>query len=136
MNDELCNPALWSSSATAAAANAVSQQPHQHQAPPPPLHSADSDASDAAGGGSGGSGGSLDEARHRYKIAVAALRASIAAVSPCTQVRTYFLLHLVLTPLFTPGNMKFRRTRQAKGSAELCTSGSNVLIVKLWSIKN
>ncbi|CAM0904898.1 unnamed protein product [Alopecurus aequalis] len=88
MNDELCNPALWSSSATAAAAaaaTAVSQQPHQHHAPLLPLHSADSDASDTVGGGSGGSGGSLDEARHRYKIAVTALRASIAAVSPCTQ---------------------------------------------------
>ncbi|KAM0870083.1 hypothetical protein ACQ4PT_023330 [Festuca glaucescens] len=88
MNDELCNPALWSSSATAAAATAISQQPHQHHAPPPPLHSADSEASDAVGGGAGGSGGSLDEARHRYKIAVAALRASIAAVSPCTQEMT------------------------------------------------
>lgn len=85
MNDELCNPALWSSSATATAAAAVSQQPHQHHALPPPPHSADSDASDAAGGGPGGSGGSLDEARHRYKIAVTALRASIAAVSPGTQ---------------------------------------------------
>ncbi|XP_047067098.1 mediator of RNA polymerase II transcription subunit 30-like [Lolium rigidum] len=85
MNDELCNPALWSSSATAAAATAISQQPHPHHGPPPPLHSADSEASDALGGGSGGSGGSLDEARHRYKIAVAALRASIAAVSPSTQ---------------------------------------------------
>ncbi|KAK1682841.1 hypothetical protein QYE76_043689 [Lolium multiflorum] len=85
MNDELCNPALWSSSATAAAATAISQQPHPHHGPPPPLHSADSEAADALGGGSGGSGGSLDEARHRYKIAVAALRSSIAAVSPCTQ---------------------------------------------------
>ncbi|XP_047067254.1 mediator of RNA polymerase II transcription subunit 30-like [Lolium rigidum] len=85
MNDELCNPALWSSSATAAAATAISQQPHPHHGPPPPLHSADSEASDALGGGSGGSGGSLDEARHRYKIAVAALRASIASVSPSTQ---------------------------------------------------
>uniref|UniRef100_A0ACD5UYI4 Uncharacterized protein n=1 Tax=Avena sativa TaxID=4498 RepID=A0ACD5UYI4_AVESA len=85
MNDELCNPALWSSSATATAAAAISQQPHQHHPPPPPPHSADSDASDAVGGGAGGSGGSLDEARHRYKIAVTALRASIAAVSPSTQ---------------------------------------------------
>ncbi|KAM3386654.1 hypothetical protein ACQJBY_009921 [Aegilops geniculata] len=84
MNDELCNPALWSSSATATAASAASQHPHHQNAAPPPPHSADSDA-DAMGGAAGGSGGSLDEARHRYKIAVAALRASIAAVSPSTQ---------------------------------------------------
>lgn len=86
MNDELCNPALWSSSATATAtaASAASQHPHHQNAAPPPPHSADSDA-DAMGGAAGGSGGSLDEVRHRYKIAVAALRASIAAVSPSTQ---------------------------------------------------
>ncbi|KAM3367091.1 hypothetical protein ACQJBY_016011 [Aegilops geniculata] len=84
MNDELCNPALWSSSATATAASAASQHPHHQNAAPPPPHSADSDA-DAMGGAAGGSGGSLDEARHRYKIAVAALRASIAVVSPSTQ---------------------------------------------------
>ncbi|KAF7001551.1 hypothetical protein CFC21_017201 [Triticum aestivum] len=85
MNDELCNPALWSSSATATAASAASQHPHHQNAAPPPPHSADSDA-DTMGGAAGGSGGSLDEARHRYKIAVAALRASIAAVSPSTQM--------------------------------------------------
>lgn len=86
MNDELCNPVLWSSSATASAAAAAgSQHPHQHQAAPPPPNCADSDVSDAAGGGAAGSGGSLDEARHRYKIAVAALRASISAVAPCAQ---------------------------------------------------
>ncbi|KAL6650712.1 hypothetical protein ACP70R_009637 [Stipagrostis hirtigluma subsp. patula] len=84
MNDELCNPALWSSSA----AGSQNQQSHHHAATPPMQHSADSDAADAAGGGAGGapgSGGSLDDARHRYKSAVAALRASISAVSSCTQ---------------------------------------------------
>ncbi|XP_062225455.1 mediator of RNA polymerase II transcription subunit 30-like [Phragmites australis] len=84
MNDELCNPALWSS----ASAGSQSQHPSHHAAATPPLHSADSDAAGAAGGGVGGapgSGGSLDDARHRYKSAVAALRASIAAVSSCAQ---------------------------------------------------
>ncbi|XP_062185478.1 mediator of RNA polymerase II transcription subunit 30-like [Phragmites australis] len=89
MNDELCNPALWSSSSSAStAAGSQVQHPSHHAAATPPLHSADSDAADAAGGGAGpapGSGGSLDEARHRYKSAVAALRASIAAVSSCAQ---------------------------------------------------
>lgn len=88
MNDELCNAGLWSSSSVSAAAAAVGSQ-HQHSATPPPLpppHSADSDAADA--GGATGPGGSLDEARHRYKSAVAALRASISAVSSCAQVRS------------------------------------------------
>ncbi|KAF0924981.1 hypothetical protein E2562_015044 [Oryza meyeriana var. granulata] len=89
MNDELCNPALWSSSASSGGGGLQHHSNHHHAGPPPPpLHSADSDASDAAGGGPGGapgSGGSLDEARHRYKVAVAALRASIAAVSSCAQ---------------------------------------------------
>jgi mannose/cellobiose epimerase-like protein (N-acyl-D-glucosamine 2-epimerase family) len=86
MNDELCNPALWSS----AAAGSQGQHPTHHSAATPPLHYADSDAADPSRGGAGpapGSGGSLDEARHRYKSAVAALRASIAAVSSCSQVR-------------------------------------------------
>ncbi|RLN42887.1 uncharacterized protein C2845_PM01G47440 [Panicum miliaceum] len=87
MNDELCNAGLWSSSsvsaAAAAAATATAGPQHQHSATPPPPHSADSDAADA--GGAPDPGGSLDEARHRYKSAVAALRASIAAVSSCAQ---------------------------------------------------
>jgi hypothetical protein len=85
MNDELCNAGLWSSFSVSAAAAAAGSQ-HQHSATPPPPHSADSDAADA--GGAPGPGGSLDEARHRYKSAVAALRASISAVSSCAQVRS------------------------------------------------
>ena len=83
MNDELCNAGVWSSSSVSAAAAAGPQ--HQHSATPLPPHSADPDAADA--GGAPAPGGSLDEARHRYKSAVAALRASIAAVSSCAQVR-------------------------------------------------
>lgn len=86
MNDELCNAGLWSSSSVsfaAAAAAAAGSQHHHSATPPPPPHSADSDAADA--GGAPGPGGSLDEARHRYKSAVAALRASISAVSSCAQ---------------------------------------------------
>ena len=85
MNDELCNAGLWSSSSVSAAAAAAAGPQHQYSATPPPPHSADSDAADA--GGAPAPGGSLDEARHRYKSAVAALRASIAAVSSCAQVR-------------------------------------------------
>jgi len=83
MNDELCNAGLWSSSSVSAAAAAAAGPQHQYSATPPPPHSADSDAADA--GSVPGPGGSLDEARHRYKSAVAALRASIAAMSFCAQ---------------------------------------------------
>ncbi|XP_040376243.1 mediator of RNA polymerase II transcription subunit 30-like [Oryza brachyantha] len=71
IDHELSDPALWSSSQ------------HQQQQQDPPA-AAGSDA--APGGGRGASpshGGSLDEARHSYKTAVAALRASITAVSSC-----------------------------------------------------
>jgi hypothetical protein len=88
MSDELCNPALWSSSS----AGSQGQHRSQHSAATPLLHSSDSDAADPAGGGVGpapGSGGSLDEARHRYKFAVAALHASIASMSSCSQVRDW-----------------------------------------------
>lgn len=85
MNEELCNAGLWSSSSVSAAAAAVAAagSQHHHSATPPPPHPADSDAADA--GSAPGPGGSLDEARHRYKSAVLALRASIAAVSSCSQ---------------------------------------------------
>ncbi|PWZ44303.1 hypothetical protein Zm00014a_032547 [Zea mays] len=81
MNDELCNAGLWSSSSVSATAAAGYQ--HHHSATLPTPHSVDSDAADA--GGAPSPGGSLDEARHRYKSAVAALRASISAVSSCAQ---------------------------------------------------
>uniref|UniRef100_A0A0A9GM01 Uncharacterized protein n=1 Tax=Arundo donax TaxID=35708 RepID=A0A0A9GM01_ARUDO len=68
MNDELCNPALWSSAS--AAAGSHGQHPNHHAAATPPLHSADSDAAGGGVWGAPGSGGSLDEARHRYKSAV------------------------------------------------------------------
>uniref|UniRef100_A0A804MHB9 Mediator of RNA polymerase II transcription subunit 30 n=1 Tax=Zea mays TaxID=4577 RepID=A0A804MHB9_MAIZE len=93
MNDELCNAGLWSSSsvsAAAAAAASAGSQHHQSATPPPP-HSADSDAADA--GGAPGPGGSLDEARHRYKSAVVALRDSISAVSSCPQKHDYCMPH-------------------------------------------
>lgn len=92
MNDELCNPALWSTTAaatsssspssTAASANGLSSHSNG-------LANGDASASDAAaahhhadlGGGAGGAaGGALGEAQFRYKNAVASLRAILAAI--------------------------------------------------------
>ncbi|XP_064980083.1 mediator of RNA polymerase II transcription subunit 30-like isoform X1 [Musa acuminata AAA Group] len=74
MNDELCNPVLWStlspghpSAALAGAGDAPVDSSHPSE----------------AGGGSGG--GVLDEARLRYKSAVLALRSCIAAIPSATQ---------------------------------------------------
>ncbi|PUZ39927.1 hypothetical protein GQ55_9G382800 [Panicum hallii var. hallii] len=83
MNDELCNADLWSSSSVSATSAAAAGSQHQHSATLPPPHSADFDAADTRG--APGPGGLLDEARHRYKSAVAALQASIATVSSCAQ---------------------------------------------------
>ncbi|CAH8330621.1 unnamed protein product [Eruca vesicaria subsp. sativa] len=72
MNDELCNPSLWSTPTTTAASNGNS------------LVSSDAAANDGApnhsesGGGSGNS--ALDEASLRYKNSVTSLRAVLAAI--------------------------------------------------------
>ncbi|KAB5532150.1 hypothetical protein DKX38_018820 [Salix brachista] len=82
MNDELCNPTLWSTTSTATS-TATS--------PITPSNALNSDANAAvsdsthelSGSGSGGGGvgnGALDEARFRYKNSVAALRDVLAAI--------------------------------------------------------
>ncbi|RRT58303.1 hypothetical protein B296_00044812 [Ensete ventricosum] len=75
MNDELCNPALWSTlspSHPSAALGGAGDAPVDSSSHP-----------SEAGGGSGG--GALDEARLRYKSAVFALRSCIAAIPSATQ---------------------------------------------------
>ncbi|PON95765.1 Mediator of RNA polymerase II transcription subunit [Trema orientale] len=100
MNDELCNPALWSTTSSS------SSPP-----PPPPPSSAtpaanglsnggvvngDASSSDNAsahhhgelggsGGASGGAGGPLAEAQFRYRNAVASLRAILSAIPTSSQ---------------------------------------------------
>ncbi|XP_020112005.1 mediator of RNA polymerase II transcription subunit 30 [Ananas comosus] len=92
MNDELCNPALWSSSSSSSSAAAAAAHPPPTGAGGGGVDSSDSSshisdgaAATASAASGGGSGGALDDARHRYKSAVAALRASIAAISASTQ---------------------------------------------------
>ncbi|KAH7670252.1 hypothetical protein IHE45_10G013500 [Dioscorea alata] len=77
MNDELCNPALWS--ATPASAGASSGDVSTDSSQPPEIGSGG-----ATGGGAGG-GGALEEARLRYKSAVSALRAVLAAIPTSSQ---------------------------------------------------
>lgn len=65
MNDELCNPTLWSTTTSNGVVHADSTSDANN-------HHLDT------GGGSGN--GALDEARHRYKTSVAALRAVLTAI--------------------------------------------------------
>lgn len=69
MNDELCNPALWSTPHPSGDA-ASDHSPH-----------VTTEAGAAAGGVGGGGGGALDEARLRYKSAVSSLRGVLAAIA-------------------------------------------------------
>ncbi|CAN0878026.1 Mediator of RNA polymerase II transcription subunit 30 [Linum grandiflorum] len=78
MNDELCNPALWSTSSAGSALDST---------PPTPLTAAAAAAATASNDGGGiipaGGGicnGALDEARFKYKSAVAALRDVLATI--------------------------------------------------------
>ncbi|KAK9187776.1 hypothetical protein WN944_019175 [Citrus x changshan-huyou] len=80
MNDELCNPTLWSTTTTTttSTSNGV-------------VHAdSTSDANNHHLDSSGGSGNSaLDEARHRYKTSVAALRAVLTAIPNSHKAKSF-----------------------------------------------
>lgn len=77
MNDELCNPSLWSKSPTASSAAQTTATGSNGAA----LVFADGTAIDGPPHGGGGSGNSaLDEAGLRYKNSMTSLRAVLAAI--------------------------------------------------------
>lgn len=82
MNDELCNPALWSITPSSTLNAAVSNM----------NTSSDSSSShhDSNGGPSphASGGGALDEARLKYKASVAALRAVLVALPSSQKVNS------------------------------------------------
>ncbi|XP_052303602.1 mediator of RNA polymerase II transcription subunit 30 isoform X2 [Populus trichocarpa] len=87
MNDELCNPTLWSttSTATTAVTSPITSKNAQNGAVVITVNgdanAAVSDSTHELSGGGGGVGnGALDEARFRYKNSVAALRDVLAAI--------------------------------------------------------
>ncbi|TXG54384.1 hypothetical protein EZV62_019640 [Acer yangbiense] len=71
MNDELCNPALWSTT------NAPDSNHHHMDITSSPL--------------AGTANGALDDARHRYKTSVAALRAVLTAIPNSTKAKSFQL---------------------------------------------
>ncbi|KAF5199941.1 Mediator of rna polymerase ii transcription subunit [Thalictrum thalictroides] len=73
MNEELCNPSLWSSSATATTTTTVATMISN-------AIDATSDSSSEMGGTGTGRGGAPDEARLHYKSAIASLRTVLTAI--------------------------------------------------------
>lgn len=96
MNDELCNPVWWSTS------------PSSATSPNAPSSNGDANSENSgqhADGAapSGGAGGALDEARLRYKDAVAGLRSVLAAIPNSQKVQfriPSFLIRVLLCVLF------------------------------------
>ncbi|XP_020580486.1 mediator of RNA polymerase II transcription subunit 30 [Phalaenopsis equestris] len=90
MNDELCNPILWATpSATNGGSVTSTQLPAGGGETSSEITSHPTDAGLSVGGpgGFGGAGGgALDEARLRYKSAVASLRAVLAAVPSSQEI--------------------------------------------------
>ncbi|PIA57526.1 hypothetical protein AQUCO_00600323v1 [Aquilegia coerulea] len=84
MNDELCNPSLWSSSTTNAAAVATTTTTTTATLISNAIDAASDSSSDMGGAGTGG-GGALDEARLRYKSAIASLRTVLTAIPVCQE---------------------------------------------------
>ncbi|KAM0934877.1 putative mediator of RNA polymerase II transcription subunit 30 [Dioscorea sansibarensis] len=77
MNDELCNPALWSATPASAAASSGDVSTDSS-------HASEIGSGGATGGGAGG-GGALEEARLRYKSAVSSLRSVLTAIPTSSQ---------------------------------------------------
>lgn len=90
MNDELCNPTLWSTTSSTATTTtsgltiASPNAPSSHSTNGVVNGDASSESTnhhtDTSSGGGSGSGGALEEARVRYKNSVLALRAILAAI--------------------------------------------------------
>ncbi|XP_022736829.1 mediator of RNA polymerase II transcription subunit 30 [Durio zibethinus] len=101
MNDELCNPALWSTTLSSTNPTIASSATTNTAAPNGPSSLSNGtglgngDSSSDGGhhlemGGIGGSGNSaLDEARLRYKNSVASLRAVLAAIPNSQKAKAF-----------------------------------------------
>ncbi|KAK8586491.1 hypothetical protein V6N13_010082 [Hibiscus sabdariffa] len=89
MNDELCNPVFWSTSPTTAVTNTAATSLSNGAVV------GDGDSSSDGGhhlemGKAGGSGyDALDEARHRYKNSVAALRTVLTAIPNSQKAKAF-----------------------------------------------
>lgn len=95
MNDELCNPVLWSTTSPSASATTTTSPPNAPSSNGAVNGDATSDNSNQhADGGAptGGAGGALEDARFRYKSAVAGLRNILAAIPNSQKVPFWTLI--------------------------------------------
>ncbi|KAI3759498.1 hypothetical protein L6452_07368 [Arctium lappa] len=83
MNDELCNPHLWSTSSPP-----PPNSSNGHHAPSNGVSNGDATSSDTTHHFEMG-GGALDEARLRYKSSVAALRSVLTAIPNSRKAKAY-----------------------------------------------
>ncbi|CAJ1975067.1 unnamed protein product [Sphenostylis stenocarpa] len=83
MNDELCNPVLWSTSPSATSTSPNAPSSTADATSDNSNYLSDSTAASAA------AGGALDGARHRYKKAVASLRAILTAIPNSQKSKTF-----------------------------------------------
>ncbi|GMY15134.1 mediator of RNA polymerase II transcription subunit 30-like isoform X1 [Fagus crenata] len=78
MNDELCNPALWSTTPSSLSTTTIANAPSSQSSNGDPASSDNSTLHLESGGA--GSGGALEDARFRYKNSVNSLRTILAAI--------------------------------------------------------
>ncbi|KAJ7945692.1 mediator of RNA polymerase II transcription subunit 30-like [Quillaja saponaria] len=88
MNDELCNPALWSSNSSASA-TMVSNGPSSHSNGDASSDNSTQHAYNTGTGTGTGTGGALEEARFRYKNSVASLRAILTAIPSSQKAKAF-----------------------------------------------
>ncbi|KAJ1386201.1 putative mediator of RNA polymerase II transcription subunit [Sesbania bispinosa] len=86
MNDELCNPVLWSTSPSTSTSPNV---PSSNGVVNGDATSDNSNHHADSGSTIGGAGGALEEARYRYKNAVAALRTILTAIPNSQKAKTF-----------------------------------------------
>lgn len=84
MNDELCNPSLWSTANPSSTTNTNSSTNNGHHHP----SNGDISSSDSGHHFEMG-GGALDEARLRYKSSVASLRSVLAAIPHSRKAKAF-----------------------------------------------
>ncbi|KAK9946863.1 hypothetical protein M0R45_012306 [Rubus argutus] len=84
MNDELCNPLLWSTSPSLSAVTANGPSSHSNGVALSDSSSSENTGTqphgDPSGAGGPGAGGALEDARMRYKNSVASLRNVLVAI--------------------------------------------------------
>ncbi|KAA8542105.1 hypothetical protein F0562_023257 [Nyssa sinensis] len=85
MNDELCNPALWSTTTSSTNSTTVASNGHHSSHASNGVNSPSSDSTHHFEMG----GGALDEARLRYKSSVASLRSVLAAIPNSQKAKAY-----------------------------------------------